>query len=417
MPLYRKKKPVGDTEHLEQVPLLLKGAKSWNAWRAKRPEVRFVGLAGAKLRKANLAGANLSGATLRGVDLFNANLSGADLSRSDLTEADLRCAILEDANLQLTSCHRAALFEANLCHADLSGANFGGAMLRGAKFRGAKLEQASFYEADLEHAQLDGADLSGVSLSLANLRDAKLAGAKLAGAYLDGANLCRADLRGADLRGATLDAALLIETDFTGADLTGCRVYGISAWNLRVDGAQQEGLVITPREEPVVTVDNIAVAQFIYLLLNNANLRGIIDTITSKVVLILGRFTESRKAVLDAIREELKRRDYTPVIFDFQKPAARDLTETITTLAGMARFVIADITDAKSIPQELMAIVPQFPSVPVVPIVLDSQAEYGMFEHFKRYPWVLQVRPYQDQEDVGSIVREAVAAGEATRKT
>ena len=35
-----------------------------------------------------------------------------------------------------------------------------------------------------------------------------------------------------------------------------------------------------------------------------------IDTITSKVVLILGRFTAERKAVLDALREELSKRHY-----------------------------------------------------------------------------------------------------------
>jgi hypothetical protein len=52
--------------------------------------------------------------------------------------------------------------------------------------------------------------------------------------------------------------------------------------------------------------------------------------------------------VLDAIREDLRKRDYIPVLFDFDKPATKDLHETITTLAGMSRFVIADITDAKS---------------------------------------------------------------------
>ena len=83
----------------------------------------------------------------------------------------------------------------------------------------------------------------------------------------------------------------------------------------------------------------------------------VIDTITSKAVLILGRFTEERKAVLDALREELRKRDYLPILFDFDVPATRDITETISLLARMARFVVADITDAKSIPQELAVIV------------------------------------------------------------
>jgi hypothetical protein len=105
-------------------------------------------------------------------------------------------------------------------------------------------------------------------------------------------------------------------------------------------------------------VDNLEVAQFIYLLLKNQQIRNVIDTITSKVVLILGRFTPERKAVLDAIRDELRKRDYLPVVFDFEKPSHCDLTETVSTLAHMAKFVIADLTDAKSLPQELASIVP-----------------------------------------------------------
>src|SRR5205823_3199488 len=130
--------------------------------------------------------------------------------------------------------------------------------------------------------------------------------------------------------------------------------------------------------QSTITVDNLNVAQFIYLLLNNKDIRTIIDTITSKVVLILGRFTDERKVVLDAIRDELRKNDYLPVLFDFEKPASRDITETISTLAHMARFVIADITDAKSIPQELKTIVPNLPSVPILPLILNTQHEYGM---------------------------------------
>ncbi len=166
--------------------------------------------------------------------------------------------------------------------------------------------------------------------------------------------------------------------------------------------------MIAPPTTADVVVDNLVVAQFIYLLLNNANVRYVIDTITSKVVLILGRFTPERKAVLEAMRDELRRRGFSPVLFDFEKPASRDLTETISSLANMSRFVIADITDAKSIPQELMAIVPNLPSVPVQPLIQASQREYAMLEHFRRYPWFLPLYVYDTQERLIGSMQEAV---------
>ena len=94
-------------------------------------------------------------------------------------------------------------------------------------------------------------------------------------------------------------------------------------------------------------------------MLHNEKIRDVIDTITSKAVLILGRFTDERKVVLDALREELRKRDYLPILFDFNVPATRDITETVSLLARMARFIIADLTDPSSIPKELEAIVPQ----------------------------------------------------------
>jgi uncharacterized protein YjbI with pentapeptide repeats len=55
-----------------------------------------------------------------------------------------------------------------------------------------------------------------------------------------------------------------VDTDLTKADLTGCRIYGVSAWNLKLEGAKQQNLIITSESEPVITVDNIEVAQFVY---------------------------------------------------------------------------------------------------------------------------------------------------------
>jgi hypothetical protein len=112
------------------------------------------------------------------------------------------------------------------------------------------------------------------------------------------------------------------------------------------------------------------------------------------------RFTAARKPVLDGIRDELRKLGYAPVIFDFEKPSSRDLTETISTLAHLSRFVIADITDAKSIPQELTSIVPSLPSVPIQPLLQADATEYGMFEHFRNYPWVMEVYRYEDADSM-----------------
>ena len=113
-----------------------------------------------------------------------------------------------------------------------------------------------------------------------------------------------------DLSRADLSGASLIETNLEGSILTGCKIYGISAWKLELKDSKQNDLVITPHNEPDITVDNLEVAQFIYLLIHNEKIRGVIDIIAKKAILILGRFTPERKAVLDALRVELRNRGY-----------------------------------------------------------------------------------------------------------
>jgi hypothetical protein len=177
-----------------------------------------------------------------------------------------------------------------------------------------------------------------------------------------------------------------------------------------LDGAVQTDLVITEQDEPQITIDDLEMAQFVYLILNNQKIRNVIDSITSKAVLLLGRFTPARKHCLDALRSELRKRGYLPMLFDFDAPRSRNLTETVSTLAHLARFVIADITDAKSIPQELTRIVPLLPHLPVQPILMSGKPEYGMFDDFRDYPWVLPLLRYKTAAELIQSAGDRVIA-------
>jgi hypothetical protein len=332
---------MGNPEHLEILKL---GSSAWNQWRTENPQIA-PDLSRAHLQEARLSGANLSCADLRLTYFGRADLTGADLSAADLSETSLRRAYLAKAILAKTR-----LVDADLTHADFSGA--------------------------------------------------RLVGANLSRAYLEGANLTGADLEDATLTSADLRLAVAVDTNFRRADLTGCRVYGISAWNVILDGAHQRDLIITPPQENIVMTDSLQVAQFLYLLLNNRTIRDVIETVGKKAVLILGRFNEQRKPILEGIRNELRRAGLVPILFDFEGPRNRDITETVSTLAHLARAVIADLSEPRSVPQELTTIIPNLPSVPLQPIIARSATEYGMFEHFRKYPWVRETFCYTDCSDL-----------------
>jgi uncharacterized protein YjbI with pentapeptide repeats len=288
---------------------------------------------------------------------------------------------------------RPDLVEARLIEEDLSWTDLRGADLRGASLKAARLSGVDFSSADLREASLSDAYLSGATLT-----GADLSGALLRGASLEYANISRADFSGANLSDADLRITNAVETNFAQATLTDPhwlpRVRHIRVGRETRWCGQPTEFDHHSGDEPKITVDNIEIAQFIYLLLYNKKIHSAIDTITRKGVLILGRFTPERKAVLDALRDALRNNDYLPILFDFDVPATRDITETITLLARMARFIVADLTDPSSIPKELEAIVPHV-AVPVQPLLEGLSRPYAMFSDYWKYDWVLPEYRYE----------------------
>jgi hypothetical protein len=75
----------------------------------------------------------------------------------------------------------------------------------------------------------------------------------------------------------------------------------------------------------------------------------------------------------------------------------------------MARFVIADLTDAGSVLQELQAIVPDLPSVAVRLMIKKSQHENGMLDSIRSYRSVVEnTYAYEDDEEVIASIKENV---------
>src|SRR3972149_4014173 len=287
---------------------------------------------------------------------------------------------------------------------DLFGADLSGADLRQANLSGADLRQANLWKADLREANLSEANLSGASLMGAYLNRAHLGGAHLYVAHLMGADLNGADLSEANLRGTSL-----IRTVIDKAKISGSLVYAINVLDLKGEFEEQKDLVITPSETPIITVDNIKVAQFIHLILNNEEIRDVINTLTSKSVLILGRFSiPERKSILDALRNKLREYDLLPIVFDFDRPTDKDFTETIKTLAGLSYFVIADITNPKSSPLELQATIPDY-QIPFVPIIQEGEQPFAMMVDLqKKYNWVLETLSYNSIETLIKALKPAI---------
>lgn len=329
-----------------QLDILKLGVTAWNTWRTNNPDIKPC-VAGHDLQDLNLAGANLRDLDLSRMNLLRVNLEGADLRGADIRRSNLR------------------------------------------------------------EANLNGADLRKSQLYRANLNRAVLTNANLQGADLYRAYISRADLRNANLQETNLGLSTFVSSNLEGVRLSGAQVHGISVWNVKGEPADQTDLVITPENESEILIDNLKMAQFIYLLLNNEEIRDVLDTVGKKSVLILGRFSPERKQVLDALRDKLRTLNFVPMMFDFEGAQSKDFTETVKILAGMSRFIIADITSPKSSPLELQATVPDY-KVPFVPIIQESERPFSMFANLQDYPWMLDLLEYEDSDELIAVIEKAI---------
>jgi len=135
-----------------------------------------------------------------------------------------------------------------------------------------------------------------------------------------------------------------------------------------------------------MTVDDIEVAQFIYLLINNEKIKSMIDTMRTKTVLILGSFDRHSLIVLDALKDAIREHDRLPVLINFDKPEKHELMETVKTMALLSSFIIVDLSIRSGQLHELSRLVPDT-YIPFVTIAAKGTKLTAMQNEFKHHYW------------------------------
>lgn len=339
---------MNDDEHKKR---LVNGSKKWNIWR--KEYIRITPL-------------------LRGVDFLTELYPRDSLESYNFKRTDLNSATLRECQFFSCNFNKSTLDNADLVNCYFNKCNFNNVSMRLANLSGAMFNECTFINSDLSYCVAQNTIF----------KNSKIVNSKLEYVNFTGSHFERITIKD-------------------------CSVFGISTWDLDLEGCTQSNNNIVPNSQMSITIDDIELAQFVYLILDNRKFRNTIDTLVSKVVLILGNFSSNNKPILNKIFIELRKLNLVPILFDFEKPLNRDTTETVSTLAHISKFVIADLTGARSIGHEMATLIPNLRSVNIYPIVRRNEVEYSMFNDFKAYNWVKQTIRY-DNSQVEKVIHNIV---------
>ena len=349
------------------------------------------------LSGVDLTGVNLNGVCLKQCDIFDAKFDECNIMESDFREARMGRATFKSSTISNTDFSSSTLRRSDFRRSIISDCNFRSACLSGASFEFVVTKGSTFECCDFRGGTFSESIFIDCNMLSSRYQQSRLSGSKFRSCVMDGSKFMKTDLTNAGFTNVSL----------SNSQIKDCFVYGLSAWDVTLENVVQENLYATKDSRSIIA-PNLEMAQFIYMLMKDNKLRSMIETISNHGVLILGRFSH-RKHLLYAIKEKLVDLGFLPIIFDFERPTNRDFTETILTLAGLSRFIVADITAPKSTPLESQAIVPNF-MIPFIPLIEEGGQPFSMFKDLwvKHRDWVEAPLEYNSIDQLIKVFQVAV---------
>lgn len=326
---------------------------------------RYTHVNNTSMRSSSFNNGDFYRCEIRKSNISQSTFSGSDMTGSTWSVVDGRQSVFIKCNFASAEMHRFHGFQSNF---------------KSSHWTNSILKTSDFRRANFEDCKMDGSTVRGCSFGSATMP------------FMKWINFSVADC---DLRRAEIS-----DSTFENGKIKDCRIYGLAAWGVKFSQVEQSDLDISSKRDISIKCISVEYGIVISHFLHNESIKKYFETLSDKVVLILGRFTPSRKVFLEIIRYELKNAGYVPVLFDFDKPDTKDLTETVLALALSSRAICADLSDPRCIPHELAVIAPNVTAI-IHTLIETGHEPYAMFEDLLgRYRVIRRPLIYGDAEQL-----------------
>ena len=312
----------------------------------------------------------------------------------------------------------ASFLNCNLSQASFTNCKFLSTRFESVRMRGARFTDTNFSEVvfssdgktqcDLGSARFVGGKLlnvnfSGVVAIRAEFRDVDMISVNWSKALLCNSLIDHCTFSAANFDGANMTESIFARNTVVNSSMVDTQISGILALNNGFDNLSPDRMrCLVQGRNRSFTVQNPETANFVQQV-NDGKFSAVVNEMNEKAVLILGRFSEGRRKVLTEIEEGVTSCGYVPIVFDFEGPKYRDLTESIVLLAHLVKFVIADLTAPRSVGNELRAVAPSL-AVPVVPLIQITERPFAMFYDLWKYHWVLDLVRYDSLQSLKELL-------------
>jgi len=284
----------------------------------------------------------------------------------------------------------------------------------GVYFNDCTFKDIQFVECNLERSEFNRCVIEGSRSRFtdSNFKKSNFNFVEFSQVGFSGSILSNCVFKNCQLKELNFYEASLIKSEFYDCLIVDCDIFGANIWSIISENTTQKDLKIPfgqktiNRDKEQITIDDIELANIVYLLAVNSNFTKFINQSKSNFVLILGRFGENLER-LRKIKEKLRKENFSPIVFDFESPDTLDLIEMIILLSLLSKFIIVDLSEPKSVPAELQAILSTL-MIPVVPILNRNSTVYGTYSFTNRYSWVLPVLIFDNIEEVLKVFKKAI---------